>query len=102
MTANDASTPESHPFLGRELRVELSDGRIIVGTLIAYEGSGSLLLQAAVEQRAFKDGEVTLCGLNLLAVPFQHIKSLHRRKEGLEPIVLPGNEPEQPAPALQI
>lgn len=102
MTASDATAPESHPFLGRELRVELTDGRIIVGTLIAYEGSGDLLLQAAVEQRAFKDGEVTVRGLNLLAVPFKHVKTLHRRQEGLEPIVLPSNEPEQAAPALQI
>jgi N-alpha-acetyltransferase 38, NatC auxiliary subunit len=102
MTANDSNASDSHPFLGRELRVELTDGRVIVGTLIAYEGSGDLLLQAAVEQRAFKDGEITVRGLNLLAIPFKHVKTLHRRQEGLEPIVLPSNEPEQSAPTLQI
>ncbi|KPA78039.1 hypothetical protein ABB37_06785 [Leptomonas pyrrhocoris] len=102
MAANDTSVSDSHPFLGRELRVELTDGRVLVGTLIAYEGSGDLLLQAAVEQRTCTDGEVTVRGLNLLAVPFKHVKTLHRRQEGLEPIVLPSNEPEQPAPTLQI
>ncbi|KAG5508843.1 hypothetical protein JKF63_05346 [Porcisia hertigi] len=98
--ATAADGAEVHPFLGHELRVELSDGRVIVGTLIAYEGSGDLLLQAAIEQRVFKDGEVTLRGLNLLAIPFKHVKGLHRRKPGLERIMLTSGEAEKANPAL--
>ncbi|KAG5482064.1 hypothetical protein LSCM1_05780 [Leishmania martiniquensis] len=86
---------DGHPFLGRELRVELTDGRVIAGTLIAYEGSGDLLLQAAVEQRVFKDGEVTMRGLNLLAIPFKYVKGLHRRQPGLRPIALTSGEAEK-------
>ncbi|GET87502.1 hypothetical protein, conserved [Leishmania tarentolae] len=100
--ASDAGVEERHPFLGRELRVELTDGRVIVGTLIAYEGSGDLLLQTAVEQRVFKDGEVTMRGLNLLAIPFKHVKGLHRRRPGVEPIVLTSGEAERGAPALTV
>ncbi|CBZ25319.1 conserved hypothetical protein [Leishmania mexicana MHOM/GT/2001/U1103] len=100
--ASDAGAAEGHPFLGRELRVELTDGRVIVGTLIAYEGSGDLLLQAAVEQRVFKDGEVTMRGLNLLAIPFKHVKGLHRRQPGLGPIVLTSGEAERETPALMV
>ncbi|KAG5504283.1 hypothetical protein JIQ42_06115 [Leishmania sp. Namibia] len=100
--AAGAGAAEGHPFLGRELRVELTDGRVIVGTLIAYEGSGDLLLQAAVEQRVFKDGEVTMRGLNLLAIPFKYVKGLHRRQPGLRPIVLSSGESEKEAPALMI
>ncbi|AIN97008.1 hypothetical protein LPMP_161330 [Leishmania panamensis] len=100
--ATDTGAAEGHPFLGRELRVELTDGRIIIGTLIAYEGSGDLLLQTAVEQRVFKDGEVTMRGLNLLAIPFKHVKGLHRRQPGLKPIVLTRGEVEKETPALVI
>lgn len=78
------------PFLGRELRVELVDGRVIVGTLLAYEGSGDLLFQAAIEERRYKDEQgsgVTLRGVNLLAVPFKCIKALHRRTEGAAPLM---------------
>lgn len=99
---NGDAAPAEHPFLGRELRVELKDGRVIVGTLIAYEGSGDLLLQAAVEQCVFKDGEVTMRGLNLLAIPFKYVKGLHRRQPGLEPIVLNNGEAEKETPALAI
>lgn len=80
-----AVAPE-HPFLGRELRIELTDDRIIVGTLIAYEGCGDLLVQAAVEQRMSKDGEVSIRGLNLLAIPFKYVKGIHRREPGHEAI----------------
>lgn len=96
--AASAEAPAPHPFLGRELRVELTDDRVIVGTLIAYEGSGDLLLQSAVEQRAFKDGEITMRGLNLLAIPFRFVKSLHRRQPDNDPIQLP-TEPQTAAAA---
>ncbi|KAK7194964.1 hypothetical protein NESM_000418900 [Novymonas esmeraldas] len=98
--ASNGHVAEEHSFLNRELRVELVDGRVIVGTLIAYEGSGDLLLQSTVEQRVFKDGEVTLRGLNLLAIPFKHVKGLHRRVPGLEPIAIHSGavDAETPAP----
>ncbi|RNF27470.1 uncharacterized protein Tco025E_00272 [Trypanosoma conorhini] len=75
-----------HPFLGRELRVELADRRVIVGTLIAYMGLGDLLLQNAVEQRRYADGEMSWRSLSLLAVPWRHVTALHRRLPGCEPI----------------
>lgn len=89
------------PFLGRELRVELKDGRVVVGVLLAYQGSGDLLLQRVVEQRRLKDGFVTLRRLNLLAVPFKHVSKLHRRKDGETPIY-PGLEEEAELPATTV
>lgn len=77
------------PFLGRELRVELTDGRILVGALLAYEGSGDLLLQGAIEERTYQNepaSGVTVRGVNLVAIPFKCVKSLHRRKDGVEPL----------------
>ncbi|RNE95709.1 hypothetical protein TraAM80_10121 [Trypanosoma rangeli] len=75
-----------HPFLGRELRVELSDCRIIVGTLIAYIGLGDLLLQNVVEQRCYADGEMSWRSLSLLAIPWKHVTAMHRRLPDCEPI----------------
>ncbi|KEG07372.1 hypothetical protein DQ04_10001020 [Trypanosoma grayi] len=77
-----------HPFLGRELRVELTDRRVIAGTLIAFMGHGDLLLQNAVEQRCYADGEVSCRPLTLVAVPFQHVMAMHRRLPGCDPIAL--------------
>lgn len=87
-----AEEPEAHqdPYLGRELRIELNDGRVIVGSLIAYEGCGDLLLQSAVEQRCSPDGALTHRGLNLLAVPFKYVKTLHRRAPGRSPVMIEG------------
>lgn len=84
-----ARSPAPHSFLGRELRVELTDGRAIVGTLIAYEGSGDLLLRSAIEQCVLKDGKVTVHRLHAVAIPFKHVKKLHRRVLGQEPLVAP-------------
>ncbi|ORC89871.1 uncharacterized protein TM35_000101390 [Trypanosoma theileri] len=79
---------ESHPFLGHELRVELSDHRVVVGTLIAYMGIGDLLLQNAVEQRRYADGELSWRPLTLVAVPMRFITAMHRRLPDCEPIAL--------------
>ncbi|EAN87814.1 hypothetical protein C3747_168g50 [Trypanosoma cruzi] len=76
----------THPFLGRELRVELVDRRILVGTLIAYMGLGDLLLQNAVEQRRYADGELSWRSLNLVAIPLKHVTAMHRRLPDCEPI----------------
>ncbi|KAH9582353.1 hypothetical protein LSM04_009068 [Trypanosoma melophagium] len=77
-----------HPFLGREIRVELSDKRVVVGTLIAYMGIGDLLLQSAVEQRRYADGELSWRPLTLVAVPMRHVVAMHRRRPDCEPIAL--------------
>lgn len=71
----------SSPFLGKEVRVEIGDGRIAVGVLLAHLGSGDVLLQRVLEQRRMKDGLVVIRRLNLLAIPFKHIKTIHRRKD---------------------
>lgn len=100
--AGSSNEPAARPpFLGRELRVELKDGRVVVGVLLAYQGSGDLLLQRVVEQRRLKDGFVTLRRLNLLAVPFKHVAKLQRRKDGEAPIYSAlEEEGEQPATAV--
>lgn len=73
-------------FLGKELRVGISDGRVDVGTLVAFQGSGDLLLEHVCEERRLKDGLVMVRRLNLLAIPFKHVTSLHRRKDGETPL----------------
>ncbi|CCW64649.1 unnamed protein product [Phytomonas sp. EM1] len=81
---------QQQPFLGRELRVELSDGRVVVGTLVAYQGGGDLLLRECVEQRLYQgddnekmeEREVAVRGIDLLAIPFKYVKALHRRTAG--------------------
>eukprot|EP00796_Vickermania_ingenoplastis_P007598 gene7598-5359_t len=82
---DSAAEPSASPFLGRELRVELKDGRVVVGLLLAYQGSGDMLLQRVVEQRRLKDGHVVLRRPPLLAIPFKHVVSVQRRKEGVPP-----------------
>lgn len=85
-TSLPATPTEVSAFLGRELRVSISDGRVAVGTLVAFQGSGDLLLQKVLEQRRLKDGLVVVRRLNLLAIPFKHLTALHRRKEGEPPL----------------
>ncbi|CAD2219457.1 LSM domain containing protein, putative [Angomonas deanei] len=89
--AQEEAAAPLEPFLGRELRVELTDGRVIVGVLLAYEGSGNLMLQGAVMQCQYKNNdvvlntnekEITLRTSNMMAVPFRYVKSMQRRKEG--------------------
>lgn len=85
----EASAEPPNPFLGHELRVGLTDGRVLVGVLLAYEGSGDLLLQGAIEERAYQKEPttgVTVRDVNLLAIPFRCVKTLHRRRQGVEPL----------------
>lgn len=73
-------------FLCREIRVGICDGRVAVGTLLAFQGGGDLMLQNVSEERTLKDGLVMVRHLSLLAIPFKYVTSLHRRKEGELPL----------------
>ncbi|KAG8346794.1 hypothetical protein ERJ75_001225500 [Trypanosoma vivax] len=73
---------EPHPFLGREIRIELQDRRVIVGTLIAFLGFGDLLLKFAMEERRCADGELMQRPLSLVAIPMRHVVAMHRRQPG--------------------
>ncbi|CCW71762.1 unnamed protein product [Phytomonas sp. Hart1] len=86
------------------MRVKLRDGRVVVGTLVAYQGSGDILLRECVEQRFYNNDEdenhpnnntnngnmaereVAIRGIDLLAIPFKYIETMHRRKEGQQTI----------------
>lgn len=75
--------PDYGPFLLHEVRVEIADGRVVVGTLLAFQGSGDLLLHEVVEQRRMKDDFVVIRRLNLIAIPYKHVRKLHKRRKGL-------------------
>lgn len=92
-----------NPYLGSEMRVELHDGRVVVGTMIAHQGSGDILLQHVIEQRRHKADEcVAVRYLNLLAIPFKHIKTLHKRREGEPPLFPDVPELAQEMPAAPV
>ncbi|CBH13548.1 hypothetical protein, conserved [Trypanosoma brucei gambiense DAL972] len=88
--APKVSEEKPHPFIGQELRVVLEDQRVIVGTLIAYLGLGDLLLQDALEERRYADGELNHRQLRLIAIPFKHVTAMHRRRPGNTPIAQVG------------
>lgn len=91
------SAPESPPkpvsdFLGKEVRVGLKDGRYFTGIVASFQGNGDLVLFNAVAFREFSEAsnngvkETDIKHSGLLAIPFVHVTSLHKRVEGHTPI----------------
>ena len=77
----------AHPFFGVEVRVEMSDKRVIVGQVAAFQGSGDMILFNALEVRSYttadgKQEDVLREGATI-AVPFRHVVSMHKRTPGL-------------------
>jgi small nuclear ribonucleoprotein (snRNP)-like protein len=71
------------PFIDQEVRVALSDGRTMTGTIVAYLGSGDLILANVVETLPLKAEKKSDQDINRLisqmTVPFRHIKGMQKR-----------------------
>lgn len=76
------------PFLKKEVRLELADGRVVVGTVVSFLGSGDMVLMEVTEFRSFTAdenhgvAETCIRQMSLMAVPFHCIVALHERKPG--------------------
>jgi small nuclear ribonucleoprotein (snRNP)-like protein len=91
-----AEAPEApkpvNPFIAKEVRVGLKDGRYFTGIVASFQGNGDLVLLGAVEFREFSDSanngvkETGIKQSGLLAIPFTHIATMHKRVDGLLPV----------------
>lgn len=76
-------------FLGKELRIGLEDGRIIVGVLASFQGNGDMIVMNPTEFREFTaemNHGVAETGVKqsaMTAIPFKYVVSMHMRKAGV-------------------
>jgi small nuclear ribonucleoprotein (snRNP)-like protein len=87
-----SSKKATSAFLGSEVRLALDDGRYLTGLIASFQGNGDLILLNVTEFREFtaemnhgvKETGIKQSGL--VAIPFHHIVTMHKRVDGHVPI----------------
>lgn len=69
------------PLLDKQTLVVLDDGRQVVGHLIAFDSTGSALLQNVVERKQVKEGLVVQRTTMSLSIPANRMKEFYQRDD---------------------
>ena len=69
------------PIIDKSTLVVLEDGRQVLGHLIAFDSTGSVLLHNVIERKQVKEGLVVQRSTTSLSIPTSRMKAFYQRDD---------------------